>query len=68
MCDSIVITIRAYMNGKKQPSAFDLRCFIGMIETGEATLDDFQQAGGEALASIVQKQLERNEYDRRKSM
>ena len=66
MYGSIVTTIRAYIDGKKEPSAFDLRCFVGMIETGEATLDDFQQAGGEALASIVQKHFERNEYNGRK--
>jgi hypothetical protein len=35
------------------PGTFTMQTFVGMIETGEATLDDFQAAGGDTLAAAV---------------
>ena len=32
---------------------FTLQCFVGMIETGESTYDDFQAVGGDELAAAV---------------
>jgi len=34
---------------------FNMQCFVGMIETGEATYDDFEWVGGVALATAVRK-------------
>ena len=34
-------TIKHYMHGKHEPTEHDLRCFVGMLETGEATFEDF---------------------------
>lgn len=45
--------ITLYMHGKAHPSAADLRVFVGMIETGEATYHDFLEVGGGVLASLV---------------
>lgn len=47
-------TIASHMKGKQQPSLHDLRCFIGMIETGEATIEDFTAAAGERVAALVE--------------
>lgn len=30
-----------------------IRSFVGMVQTGEATLDDFNDAGGSALEAII---------------
>lgn len=46
-------TIAEYMRGKELPSARDLRCFAGMIQTGEANLSDFLMAGGDKLMDAV---------------
>ena len=32
-----------------------LQCFVGMLETGEATIEDFRVAGGSELAKLVNK-------------
>lgn len=45
--------IADYLSGKQAPSEHDLRCFVGMIETGEATYADFIAVGGEELAKAV---------------
>ena len=37
--------------------AFTLRCFVGMIETGEATPADFEAAGGIELRQKVEAKL-----------
>ena len=34
---------------------FTRRCFIGMLETGEATWDDFKTVGGTALCADIAK-------------
>lgn len=34
-------------------SRFTLQCFVGMIQTGEATLGDFLQVGDEELQQLV---------------
>ena len=46
-------TIAAYIQGKDSPSAHDLQCFVGMIETGEALYDDFVAVGGKELETAV---------------
>ncbi len=38
-----------------QVSLANMDCFVGMIETGEATFDDFEAVGGVALAAAVAK-------------
>lgn len=35
------------------PSDHTIRCFIGMIETGEATMDDMQKVGGDYLVNRI---------------
>lgn len=49
-------TISHYITGKRLddlPSSYALPCFVGMIETGEATYDDFRAVGGRELADEV---------------
>ena len=53
-------TIRAYVQRSgslplEQP-LYDrtLRCFVGMIETGEATIEDFRTAAGHHVAEQVE--------------
>jgi len=41
--------LRASAGTANWPTDFTLRCFIGMIETGEAKWDDFKLVGGEWL-------------------
>lgn len=45
--------IRDYMDGDTVASEFNLRCFVGMIQTGEATLDNFRVVGGDSLMAAV---------------
>ena len=33
-------------------------CFVGMIETGEATWDDFRAVGGQELVDTIQERWE----------
>ena len=47
--------IAAYMQGKTLPGAIDAMAFVGMIESGEATYEDFEAVGGEVLAAAVAK-------------
>jgi len=47
-------TISDYLSHEDAVSAFTLRCFVGMIETGEATLDDFEAVGGVELRRKVE--------------
>jgi len=35
-----------------------VRCFIGMIEAGEATWDDFRVVGGQELVDTIQERWE----------
>ena len=51
--DSIRGTITDYMHGKSEPSRHDLLCFVGMLESGEATVHDFAFVGGIELAAKV---------------
>lgn len=53
MNEYIQAIIRSYMKDKEKPTEFDLRCFVGMIETGEATYEDFDAVGGLSLADLV---------------
>ena len=45
--------IRCYLGDKSAPSERDLLAFVGMLETGEATADDFVAVGGPNLALLV---------------
>ena len=54
----IRLTIRNYLKGSTTISAHTLKCFIGMIETGEATLADFEFVGGVAVRQLVRENLE----------
>ena len=49
------LNIADHMRGKMNPTPHDLLCFVGMIETGEATLDDFAVVGGASLQFAVYK-------------
>lgn len=42
-----------------QVSLFNLQCFVGMIETGEATYDDFESVGGVELSAAIEKTIEK---------
>ena len=53
--NEIQATIRNYLGGKSEVSVFNMQCFVGMIETGEATYDDFEAVGGVVLAAAVAK-------------
>jgi|10_taG_2_1085330.scaffolds.fasta_scaffold153220_1 hypothetical protein len=46
--------ITDYLRFPGSSEAFTLRCFVGMIETGEATLDDFEAVGGVELRRKVE--------------
>jgi len=48
-------TIAQYMRGKSTPTVCDTMAFVGMIETGEATFEDFEAVGGVVLAAGVAK-------------
>jgi len=53
-------TIRKYivsdrMTGRTECSVFHMRCFVGMIETGDATYEDFKAVGGIVLVAAVAK-------------
>jgi len=45
-------------------SDFTYRCFVGMMETGEALYDDFKRAGGEELAIKVKALKDGEVYSR----
>lgn len=55
MSSSIQQTIRNCMRGYPvgEPSIFDLDKFARMIQTGEATWDDFRAVGGDELEIAV---------------
>ena len=57
-------TIRNYIGGKStdQLSDYTLRCFVGMIETEEASLDDFRIAGGADLELLVWDAIETGRF------
>ena len=40
-------------------SSHNIRCLVGMIETGDITTDDLQAVGGIVLAAAVVKLLEK---------
>jgi hypothetical protein len=54
--DGIRETIAEYMKRKAEPTKRDLLCFVGMLQTGEATLADFYAVGGESLTLSVMKE------------
>ena len=49
--------ITDYLRFPGSGEPFTLRCFVGMIETGEATLDDFESVGGIELRQKVEARL-----------
>ena len=49
--------IADYLRRGSVVSDFSLRCFVGMIETGEATPADFESVGGVELRRKVEANL-----------
>ena len=49
--------ITDYLRRGSVVSDFALRCFVGMIETGEATPADFEAVGGIELRQKVEARL-----------
>ena len=53
----IQITISKYLRASagiaNYPSDHTFRCFVGMIETGEATIEDFRAVGGKWLVDRI---------------
>jgi hypothetical protein len=49
--------IADYLRRGSVVSDFALRCFVGMIETGEATPADFEAVGGIELRQKVEARL-----------
>lgn len=49
--------ITDYLNPAGPVSEFTLRCFAGMVETGEATPADFEAVGGIELRKRVEANL-----------
>jgi hypothetical protein len=39
------------------PTRHTLRCFVGMVETGEITFDDLRKIGGEWLEEQVREEM-----------
>jgi hypothetical protein len=50
--------IRDYLKLSAVPSQHTLLCFVDMIETGEATLDNFEAVGGQQLSEHVQNVMD----------
>lgn len=44
----------------KQLSLFNESCLVGMVETGEATIDDMLAVGGPGLAGRIAKKVQRD--------
>ena len=44
------------------PSLHTIRCFVGMVQTGELTVKDFKRIGGEWLVDEMQRESERNQW------
>lgn len=59
MNKQIQTDIKRYMEGSEKPSEFTMRCFVGMIETGEAIYADFEAACGRELAEAVKSTKEK---------
>ena len=49
--------ITDYLKHPGSSESFTLRCFVGMIETGEATPADFEAVGGIELRQKVEAKL-----------
>ncbi len=49
--------ITDYLKPAGPMSDFTVRCFVGMIETGEATPGDFESVGGIELRKQVEANL-----------
>ena len=47
--------LRASAGTGNHPTEYCFRCFVGMLETGEATLDDFDAVGGSWLRKQVEQ-------------
>ena len=47
--------LRASAGTGNHPTDHTLRCFLGMIETGEATVDDFHKIGGMFIVNEIQR-------------
>jgi hypothetical protein len=53
MMSEIQRTIQQYGVSPERLSNFTVRCFVGMLETGEATEADFEAVGGQTLVDVV---------------
>lgn len=49
---SIEQKIADHLKGKEVPTDFDCRCFVGMIQTGEATEEDFEKFGEDVSETL----------------
>jgi len=46
--------ISDYLNyDNRKPTTHTIRCFVGMIETGEITWDDLRQTAGDVITAEV---------------
>lgn len=45
------------------PTDHTIKCFIGMIQTGEATIDDFQAVGGQWIVDQIMQAAEQNKWE-----
>ena len=52
-------TIRNYLGSSETVSDYTLLCFAGMIETGEATEQDFREVAGNEIADRVIELVDR---------
>lgn len=60
--NAIQTKIRDYLGDESDPDCSS--CFVGMIETGEATYDDFDAAGGGMLRDTVRVTKEKWDAER----
>ena len=54
MLSPIQQKVTDYLRNKERPWDHDLLCFVGMIETGEAVMQDFYSVGGIGLVRAVE--------------
>lgn len=47
------------------PTDHTIRCFIGMIQTGEATIEDFDSVGGQYVVDRITETASENGWELR---
>lgn len=45
------------------PTGHTIRCFVGMIQTGEATIEDFHAVGGQWIVDQIMQAAEQNKWE-----